>query len=195
MLKRGLKMKTIVLSVCMMLIFAVNSYAQDIVIPAGTQIEGTTIFGTFAPAENVNTSNFSLAIKATRNPVAVGGNEIPLKDCVIMGEVIADVSVKRAFFKASRIVCSNAKEPGGTLIKGYAVDYRDNKLGIHGSGIARSGAQESGKPSGKGKPASEDKPEPAGAAAAPGTPQRFVEIPADAKVFLFIMEAVSISIK
>jgi hypothetical protein len=174
-------MKRILLSVCIMFLFAGNSHAQEVIIPAGAQIEGATIFGTFAPAENVNATNFSMAIKASRNPVGVGGIDIPLKDCVIMGDVVADMSVNRAFFKATRIVCSNTKEPGGTLLKGYAVDFNDNKLGIQGGG----GKSDKSK-SVKGK------------SATPGTPAaqaRFVEIPQDAKVYLFILEAASITIK
>lgn len=163
-----MEMKGILLSACMIFVLAGNLYAADILIPAGTRIEGTTMFGTFAPADTANAPNFFLTIRASGNPVGAGGDEIPLKDCVILGDVVADITVNRAFFRAIRIVCSNAKEPNGTLIKGYAIDYKDNKLGILGI------------QGGEGKSP---------------TPPRFVEVPSDAKVYLFTVEAASITIK
>jgi hypothetical protein len=171
-----MEMKRIILSFCALFILSANLYAGEICIPAGTKIEGTTLFGTFAPAEAVTSATFSLSIKASQNPVAVGGHEIPLKDCVIMGDVVADVTVNRAFFRANRIVCSNAKEPGGTRIKGYIVDDKDNKLGIQGVPVSSTPVK-------------------------PGTPavssaaQRYVEAPSGAKVTFYTIEGCTINTK
>ncbi len=56
----------------------------------------------------------------------------------IFRDVVSDLTLNRAFFKASRIKCSNAKEPNGSAIRGFAVDRRDNKLGIRGALVAAS---------------------------------------------------------
>ncbi len=108
--------------------------AEEIRIPIGTTIEGETMFGAYAaePGSNPGNPNPFLAIRALQNPKGVGGKEIPLKDCIFLGDVFSDLTVNRAFFKASRIKCSNAKEMNGSAIKGYAVDMRDNKLGLQG---------------------------------------------------------------
>ncbi len=110
--------------------------AEEIRIPIGTTIEGATMFGAYAlePGTNPGNPNPFLAIRALQNPKGVGGEEIPLKDCIFLGDVFSDPAVNRAFFKASRIKCSNAKEMNGSAIKGYAVDMRDNKLGMRGVG-------------------------------------------------------------
>jgi hypothetical protein len=171
-----MKMKRLIFTLCALFILPVNLYAGEIVVPAGTRIEGTTMFGTFAPAETATATHFSLSIKASQNPVGVSGKEIPLKDCLIMGDVVADVTVNRAFFRANRIVCANVKEPGGTLIKGYVVDDKDNKLGIQGVPVSTTPVK-------------------------PGTPaptsatQRYVEAPGGAKVTFYTIEGVVINTK
>ena len=158
-------MKGILLSVCMLLLSAGNSFAADIVVPAGTRMEGATMFGTFAPAETATAQNFSLAVIITANPVVNNGKELPLKDCVILGDVVADVTVSRAFFRAVRIACPNAKENSGTLLKGYAVDDKDSKLGIQG------------------------------VAGGPPNQQRYVEIPPETKVTIYILDGIIIALK
>lgn len=163
-----------------MISLAGNLYAGEIVVPAGTKIEGVTEFGTFAPAETATAQNFFLSIKATRNPAGVNGKEIPLKDCVILGDVVADVTVNRAFFRAIRIVCSNSKEPNGSLLKGHVVDEKDNKLGIQGVPADPAAA--------KAKTAS-------GGTGATSAIQRFVEAPPAAKVTLITLEGIIINTK
>jgi hypothetical protein len=176
--KRGVNMRTALLALCVLLIMACDLFAGEIIVPAGTIIDGTTMFGTFAPAETATIANFSLSVKASRNPVGVDGREIPLKDCVIMGDVVADVTVNRVFFKASKIICSNAKEPGGSPIKGYLVDDKDNKLGIQG-------VPPPSAPTSSGTPAP----------AATSATQRFVEARGGAKVTFYILEGIIISTK
>ncbi len=158
-------MKGILLSACMLLVSAGNLFAADIIVPAGTRIEGSTMFGTFAPAETATAQSISLAIIATANPAGNGDKEIPLKDCVILGDVVADVTVSRAFFRAVRIVCPNSKETNGSLLKGYAVDDKDNKLGIQG------------------------------VAGGPPNQQRYVEIAPDTKVTVYTLEGIIVAIK
>jgi hypothetical protein len=158
-------MKRILLSVCVLLATAGNLFGADIVVPAGTRIEGTTMFGTFAPAKMSTAQNFSLSIIVSTNPAGTSGSSIPLKDCVILGGVVADVTVNRAFFRAIRIACPNAKETNGTPIKGYAVDVRDNKLGIQG------------------------------VSPAPAATQRYVEIAPDTKITFYNVEGIIITIK
>jgi hypothetical protein len=153
---------------CLLFVTAGNIYAADIVIPAGTRIEGVTMFGTFAPAETATAQNFFLAIKASQNPSGPQGKEIPLKDCVILGDVVADISVNRAFFRSVRIVCSGARESNGTLLKGHAIDDKDNKLGIQGVPFV---------------------------ALEKNAQQRFVEVPPGAKITLITVEGVSITLK
>jgi hypothetical protein len=174
-------MKRTLLSLCAMLLLTGNLYAAEIAVPAGTRIEGTTEFGTFAPAETATAQNFFLTIKATRNPLGVNGKEIPLKDCVILGDVIADVTVNRAFFRAIRIVCSNSKEPNGSPLKGHAVDEQDNKLGILGVPV---------------NPAASKAKTAAGATGGTGATsatQRFVETPPAAKVTVITLEGIIIN--
>jgi len=169
-------MKRNLLVLCALAVLSGNVYAGEIVIPAGTKIDGTTLFGTFAPAETATAANFSLSIKATQDPVGVDGKEIPLKDCVIMGDVVADITVNRAFFRSSRIICSNGKEPGGAPIKGYVVDDKDNKLGIQGVPVT-------------------SLPVAPGTPAATSATQRYVETPGGAKVTFFTLEGVVINTK
>lgn len=160
-------MKTLVLLCFLLMLTAVAAGAEEIFIPTGTTIEGETMFGTYAaePANNPNNPNPFLAVRASRNPVGVGGNEIPLKDCVFFGDVVSDLTLNRAFFKASRIKCSNAKEPNGSAIRGFAVDRRDNKLGIRGALVAASSSP------------------------------KFVEVPPGEKVYLVIVDGVSMTMK
>jgi hypothetical protein len=171
-------MKRILLTLCALSVLAGNSFAGEIIIPAGTKIDGTTMFGAFAPAETATATKLSLSIRASQNPVGVDGKEIPLKNCVIQGDVVADVTVNRAFFNAVRMICANAKEPGGVVVKGYAVDDKDNKLGIKGVPL----------PSIPGTPGTPPPP-PTSAT------QRFVETPGGAKVTLYILDEVIIDTK
>jgi|GEM_PF-3310101 len=171
-------MKTIILVLCFMSVLAVDLYAGEIVVPAGTKIDGTTMFSTFAPAETANVPSVPLSVKATRNPAGLDGAEIPLKDCVIMGDVIADVTVNRAFFRANRIICSNSREPQGSPIKGYLVDDKDNKLGVQGVPLPSAPT-----PSGTPAPASTS------------ATQRFVEAPGGAKVTFYTLDGIIINTK
>lgn len=167
MAEGGLMRKVMLGAVVLVLMVVANGFAVEMWIPVGTTVEGEIMFGVHAaePGSNPNNPNPFLAVRALRNPVGLGGNEIPMKDCIFLGDVVSDISIKRAFFKASRIKCSNAKEPNGSLIKGYAVDRRDNKLGIRGVAGVEDG------------------------------PAKFVEVPPGEKVYLVIVEGVSITLK
>ena len=129
-------MKAAFLIGCLLCLGVANAIAEEIRIPIGATIEGETMFGAYAvePGNTPTNPNPFLAIRALQNPKGVGGEEIPLKNCVFLGDVFSDIKVNRAYFKASRIKCENAKEMNGSPIKGYAVDMRDNKLGIRGTG-------------------------------------------------------------
>jgi len=170
-------MNKMIIVVCLILVFAGHLNATEIKIPAGTRMEGVIINGIYAVQSNPNPF---FAIRASRNPVAVGGNEIPIKDCLVLGDVLADLTVKRAFFKATKIICSNSKEPNGIRINGYAIDSEDNKLGING--ILDS-------------PKASAPPGAAPGSAAVEVAPRFLEVEPGKKVFLLITEGVSITIK
>lgn len=166
-------MNKMIIASCLILVLAGRLNATEILVPAGTKLEGVIINGIYAVSDNPNPF---FAIRASKNPVAVGNNEIPIKDCLVMGDVIADLTIKRAFFKATKIICSNLKEPNGVRIRGYAVDSEDNKLGI--TGIP-------------------DSPPPVAASGATAVEvaPRFLEVEPGKKVFLLITEGVSITIK
>jgi hypothetical protein len=141
--------------------------AKEVFIPTGTVIEGETVFGTYAaePENNANNPYPFLAIRAEKNPVGVGGEEIPLKDCIFLGDVVSDLKLNRAFFRATRIKCSNAKEPNGSALRGYAIDQKDNKLGIRGVRVETTSSP------------------------------KYVEVPPHEKVYLIIVDGVSITTK
>ena len=164
-------------AVFLILVFAMQLDAEEIKIPAGTRIEGVILNGIYA----VQNSSPFFAIKASKYPVDVGGNEIPIRDCIVLGDIFADMVVKRAIFKATKITCSNAKEPDGVRISGYAIDGADNELGI--TGIVDVPPEVA--------PAPGTVPQPGGTEAAP----RFIEIKPGKKVFLLITDGVSITIK
>lgn len=189
-------MKKTVIAWLFIIVFAVYAEAAEIQVPLGTRIEGITMNGIFA-AENVTSPSFP--IKVSKNPLAAGGSEIQLKDCIILGDVMADMTVKRALFTANRIVCPNSKELNGVLIKGYAIDSEDNKVGIKGTveiskdlspAPAKTPAADAKDKAAAKAPADASK-DTAPAVAAP----RFMEIAPDKKVILFIVEGVSIAVK
>jgi hypothetical protein len=169
-------MKGIFLTLCGLLVLGAAAHAEEIMLPAGARIDGTAMFGTFAPAETAAAQSLPLSVRATQNPISADGREFPLKDCIIMGEVVADVTVNRAFFRASRIICANSKEPGGNLVKGYVVDHKDNKLGIQGVKIGST-------------PVTPTTP------AATSATQRYVETPGGAKVTFYTLEGIIIHTK
>lgn len=163
----GAMMRRIIGILCVICLCGVTAGAEEVRIPLGTKVEGETMFGAYAPepGANPNNPNPFLAIRALQNPVGVGGDEIPLKNCIFLGDVVSDLTINRAYFKASRIKCANAKEMNGSAIRGYAVDQRDNKLGIRGV---------------------VQKADP---------PPKFVEVPSGERVYLVIVEGVSVTIK